>query len=67
MKRRFITLIGATCAAFAMTAAGSALAQSKHVLKVGWVTPDSPQDPYATGARAFKQAVERQSNGRIEV
>jgi tripartite ATP-independent transporter DctP family solute receptor len=44
-----------------------ALAQSKHVLKIGWVTPDSPQDPYATGARTFKQAVERQSNGRIEV
>ena len=53
--------------AVAVAAATPALAQSKHVIKIGWVTPDSPQDPYATGARTFKQAVERQSNGRIEV
>jgi len=67
MKRSFLTLAGAALVAAAFGQAAPALAQSKHVLKVGWVTPDSPQDPYATGARAFKQAVERQSNGRIEV
>jgi len=46
---------------------GSAYAQSKHVIKIGWTSADAPQDPYATGARLFKQALERQSNGRIEV
>ena len=67
MKRSFLTLAGAALAAAAVGQAAPALAQSKHVLKLGWVTPDSPQDPYATGARTFKQAIERQSNGRIEV
>ncbi|MEK7750512.1 MAG: TRAP transporter substrate-binding protein, partial [Acidobacteriota bacterium] len=36
-------------------------------IKIGWTSADAPQDPYATGARLFKQALERQSNGRIEV
>ena len=46
---------------------GGATAQTKHIIKIGWTSADGPQDPYATGARTFKQAVERQSNGRIEV
>lgn len=60
-------MLAAVTAALGLAFGGSALAQQKHVIKIGWVTPDSPQDPYATGARTFKQAVERQSNGRIEV
>ncbi len=67
MTRPWNALIGAALATLAFALPGAASAQSKHVLKLGWVTPDSPQDPYATGARTFKQAVERQSNGRIEV
>ncbi|HQD85056.1 MAG TPA: TRAP transporter substrate-binding protein [Quisquiliibacterium sp.] len=67
MRTTIATLLGTLAATVGLAAATPALAQSKHVIKIGWVTPDSPQDPYATGARTFKQAVERQSNGRIEV
>ncbi|HOA95148.1 MAG TPA: TRAP transporter substrate-binding protein [Quisquiliibacterium sp.] len=66
MRTTIATLLGTLAATVGLAAATPALAQSKHVIKIGWVTPDSPQDPYATGARTFKQAVERQSNGRIE-
>jgi tripartite ATP-independent transporter DctP family solute receptor len=67
MNVRRNAMLAAVAAALGLAFGGGALAQSKHVIKIGWVTPDSPQDPYATGARTFKQAVERQSNGRIEV
>jgi len=46
--------------------AAAALA-ADHTLKVGWTTGDSANDPYAIGARAFKEEVERRSDGRIEV
>lgn len=46
--------------------AGAALA-ADHTLKLGWTTGDSANDPYAIGARAFKEEVERRSDGRIEV
>lgn len=39
----------------------------KTVLKFGWATADSPQDPMAIGARAFKTALESSSKGTIEV
>ncbi len=67
MRTTIATLLGTVAATVGLAAATPALEQSKHVIKIGWVTPDSPQDPYATGARTFKQAIERQSNGRIEV
>ena len=67
MRTTIAALLGTVAATVGLAAATPALAQSKHVIKIGWVTPDSPQDPYATGARTFKQAIERQSNGRIEV
>ena len=67
MRTTIATLLGTLAATVGLAAATPALAQSKHVIKIGWVTPDSPQDPYATGALTFKQAGERQSNGRIEV
>lgn len=67
MNTRRHALAAITLAALGLAFAAPAAAQQKHVIKIGWVTPDSPQDPYATGARTFKQAVERQSNGRIEV
>ena len=48
-------------------AALPALAQQKTVIKLGWTTSDGAQDPYAVGARAFKQRLEPASGGRIEV
>lgn len=66
MTRR--TLIG--LAAFALALAlgsGPALAQQKTVIKLGWITSDGPQDPYAIGARAFKQALEKGAGGQLEV
>jgi tripartite ATP-independent transporter DctP family solute receptor len=44
-----------------------ALAQGKTVIKLGWTSSDGASDPYAVGARAFKEAVEAKSEGRIEV
>ena len=62
-----IRFFAALLAALTLGLAGGAGAQQKVTLKLGWVTPDNPQDPYAAGAIIFKQAVERQSGGRIEV
>lgn len=56
--------------AFAVAAAGLASAPAlaqKTTLKIGWTTADGATDPYAIGARAFKEEVEKRSGGRIEV
>jgi tripartite ATP-independent transporter DctP family solute receptor len=42
-------------------------AQDKTIIKLGWTSSDGAADPYAVGARAFKEAVEANSKGRIEV
>lgn len=65
-----IQRIGAIAAVLSVLGPGlsaGAAAQNHYTIKIGWVTPDSPRDPYATGAHTFKQAVERQSKGRIDV
>ena len=67
MRVQRIALLAGLLAALGLGFSGAASAQQKITIKIGWVTPDSPQDPYANGARTFKQAAERQSNGRIEV
>ena len=67
MRVQRIALLAGLLAVLGFGFSGGAAAQQKITIKIGWVTPDSPQDPYANGARTFKQAVERQSNGRIEV
>ena len=36
-------------------------------IKLGWPSSAGETDPYAVGARAFKDAVEKESKGRIEV
>lgn len=36
-------------------------------IKLGWASSAGETDPYAVGARAFKDAVEKESKGRIEV
>jgi tripartite ATP-independent transporter DctP family solute receptor len=64
---RLSNLIVAACALAAAIGPGSALAQQKTIIKLGWTTSDGAQDPYAIGARAFKQAVEKNSNGQIDV
>jgi len=66
MITRRSAVIAALAAALGLAFNG-AYAQSKYVIKIGWTSADGPQDPYATGARTFKQAIERQSKGRIEV
>lgn len=60
------TLSLAIAFAAAGLAAGPALAQ-KTIMKMGWTTSDGATDPYAIGARAFKEELEKRSGGRIEV
>lgn len=60
-RRRAMGLLAATALAT------PALAQQKITLKLGWTTGDGAQDPYAIGARAFKEEIEQRSGGRIEV
>jgi tripartite ATP-independent transporter DctP family solute receptor len=62
------TFIGVIVGALVLAiGAGPAAAQEKTVIKLGWITSDGAQDPYAIGARAFKQALEKNANGKIEV
>jgi tripartite ATP-independent transporter DctP family solute receptor len=56
----------AVAVAAAGLASAPALAQ-KTTLKIGWTTADGATDPYAIGARAFKEEVEKRSGGRMEV
>ena len=59
----------ATAAALATTVALGlpAVASAEVQMKFGWTTSDGAKDPYAIGARAFKAAVEKLSNGEIKV
>jgi tripartite ATP-independent transporter DctP family solute receptor len=50
-----------------MFAAAPATAQDKIIVKFGWSATDGPQDPYAVGARAFKERVEKATNNRLDV
>ena len=66
IKRRHIfaaSAIFAAVAAFGLPAVGSA----QTVIKLGWTTTDGATDPYAIGARAFKAAVEKDTNGSVQV
>lgn len=59
----FAVLLGALTFGFADTAS----AQGKITIKLGFIGSDSPQQPAAIAALLFKQALERQSAGRVEV
>jgi tripartite ATP-independent transporter DctP family solute receptor len=62
------TLTRALGALLVCTAAlAPAHAQQPVTLKLGWATSDSPTDPLAIGAHAFKQHVEKLSNNTIQV
>jgi tripartite ATP-independent transporter DctP family solute receptor len=66
IKRRHIfaaSAIFAAVAAFGVPAVSSA----QTVIKLGWTTTDGATDPYAIGARAFKAAVEKDTNGSVQV
>ena len=57
----------ACCLVPVFVAVAPAVAQDKIVIKFGWSATDGPQDPYAVGARAFKQRVEAATGGRLDV
>ena len=59
----FAMLVGA----LALGVADKAAAQNKITLKLGFIGSDNPQQPAAIAALLFKQALERQSGGRIQV
>jgi len=54
------------CTAFAALT-GMAPVSAQTVLKLGWTTTDAPDDPYAVGARAFKDEVEKRLPGTVTV
>ena len=65
MKRRVVCLaMAAVCALAPQLAVAQ---QGKTVIKIGWTTSDGAQDPYAVGARAFKEAAERLSQNTLDV
>lgn len=61
------TLSRALGATLLCAAALGAQAQQPVTIKLGWATSDSPTDPLAMGAHAFKKHVEKLSNGSIQV
>ncbi len=55
-------------AAFAAFSAPALLhGQGRTVLRIGWTSGDGAQDPYASGARLFKQGLERRVGERVDV
>lgn len=60
-------LIGGVAALSLLAAVAGAAQAQNFSLKIGWTTGDSANDPYSIGARAFKEEVERRSEGQIEV
>lgn len=64
--KRYLSAIAVSAAAV-IGMAGLSVAQAATALKIGWTTSDGEKDPYAVGARAFKEAVERLSNGEVTV
>lgn len=66
MKRRHLLALSAIVSA-AFTFSMPNVASAQTVLKLGWTTADSPTDPYAIGAHAFKSAVEKLTKGSVQV
>jgi tripartite ATP-independent transporter DctP family solute receptor len=65
-KRRHLFAVSALFAAVAAFGI-PAVASAQTVIKLGWTTTDGATDPYAIGARAFKAAVEKDTNGSVQV
>lgn len=53
--------------ALAVVPVGPAAAQQKIVIKLGWAGTDGPQDPYAVGARFFRDLLGKATDGRVVV
>ncbi|WP_341644539.1 TRAP transporter substrate-binding protein [Thauera sp. SDU_THAU2] len=66
MMKRYLSATAVSVAAV-VGMAGFGVAQAATTLKIGWTTSDGERDPYAVGARAFKEAAERLSNGELSV
>lgn len=65
MKRTLSSLAAATTIAIA---ALSGAAQAQNIeLKLAWLSADSPNDPYAVTAHAFKDAIEAAMPGKVSV
>ena len=64
-KRRHVLVISALFAASTFALPLTASAQT--IIKLGWTTSDGATDPYAIGARDFKAAVEKNTNGSVQV
>lgn len=58
-----VSALFAAVVAFSMPA----IATAQAVIKLGWTTTDGATDPYGIGARAFKAAVEKDTNGSVQV
>ena len=70
MRMTFRLSLLAAGAALAWGLSGALVPQAEAAdltIKLGWTSSAGETDPYAVGARAFKQAVEAESKGRIEV
>lgn len=61
-----VTVAAAALAAATIMPVGIAHA-AEFNLKLAWLTADSPTDPYAITAHAFKDAIETAMPGRVEV
>jgi len=57
-------LIGALAAASLLAGTASA---ADYQFRLAWLTADSPSDPYAVAAHAFRDAIETALPGRVEV
>lgn len=60
--KRFTSVMAA--ALLGVAAMSTAHAESKQTIRLGWTTTDSESDPYAIGARAFKEALEAHEHGK---
>jgi len=64
----WLTLLAAGALAWGLSGPLAPRAEAADLtIKLGWPSSAGETDPYAVGARAFKQAVEAESKGRIEV
>ena len=66
INRRQLLAVSAIFAV-AGTFALPSVAFAQAVIKLGWTTSDGATDPYAIGARDFKAAVEKNTNGSVQV
>lgn len=65
---RHLTRRALGAAAIGFAAAPAILqAQARTVLRIGWTSGDGQLDPYASGARLFKQGLERRVGERVDV